>query len=83
MGSGYEKIYDYLIPQLSKCDFLEVAGRLGFSLLPDGTLSVIFLGREYVISSQGVNPKDGRPVNVNNRSVLAYLQVQEYYSIQI
>lgn len=72
MSSGYEKIYESLIPKLSKCDFSEVAERLGMSLQPDGTLSVNFLGREYEISSYGVNPTDGKAVNVNNRSVLAY-----------
>ena len=72
MSSGYEQIYESLIPKLSKCDFLEVAERLGLSLQPDGALSVNFLGREYEISSRGINPTDGKPVNVNNRSVLAY-----------
>lgn len=72
MSSGYEQIYESLIPKLSRCDFSEVAERLELSLQPDGTLSVIFLGREYEISSRGVNPTDGKPVNVNNRNVLAY-----------
>ncbi len=72
MSSGYEQIYESLIPKLSECDFLEVAERLGLSPQPDGALSVNFLGREYEISSRGVNPRDGKPVNVNNRSVLAY-----------
>lgn len=72
MSSGCEQIYESLIPKLSECDFLEVAERLGLSLQPDGALSVNFLGRQYEISSRGVNPTDGKPVNVNNRSVLAY-----------
>ena len=72
MSSGYEQIYESLIPKLSQCDFKEVAERLGLSLKPNGTLSVNFLGREYEISSRGVNPTDGKPVNVNNRNVLAY-----------
>jgi hypothetical protein len=72
MSGGYEQIYESLIPKLSECDFLEVAERLGLSLQSDGALSVNFLGREYEISSRGVNPTDGKPVNVNNRSVLAY-----------
>jgi hypothetical protein len=72
MSSGYEQIYESLIPKLSECDFLEIAERLGLSLQPDGALSVNFLGREYEISSRGVNPTDGKPVDVNNRSVLAY-----------
>ena len=72
MSSGYEQIYETLISKLSKCDFLEVAERFCLSLQPDGVLSVNFLGREYEISLHGVNPKDSKSVNVNNRSVLAY-----------
>ncbi len=72
MPSGYEQIYESLLPKLSACDFSEAAGRLGLSLRPDGGMSVNFFGREYEISSRGVNPTDGKPVNVNNRSVLAY-----------
>ncbi|EGW39754.1 DUF3786 domain-containing protein [Desulfosporosinus sp. OT] len=72
MSSGYEQIYESLIPKLSECDLLEVAERLDLSPQQDGTLAVSFLGREYAISSRGVNPTDGMPVNVNNRSVLAY-----------
>ena len=70
--SGYEQIYESLIPRLSTCDFSEGAVRLGMSLHPNGTLSVGFLGREYEISARGVNAMDGKPVHVNNRSVLAY-----------
>ena len=77
MRSGYDQIYESLIPKLNKCDFLEAAERLGLSLLPGGALSVNFLGREYEISSRGVNPTDGKPVNVNNRSVLAYYTLSE------
>jgi hypothetical protein len=72
MNNGYEQIYESLILKLDKCDFVEVVERLGLSLQPNGTLSVNFLGREYEISSHGINPTDGKPVNVNNRSVLAY-----------
>lgn len=72
MNSGYEQIYQSLIPKLSNCDFLEAAERLGLFLQHDGSLSVNFLGREYEINAHGVNTKDGKPVHVNNRSVLAY-----------
>jgi hypothetical protein len=72
MPSGYEKIYESLVPKLGECDFSDAAGRLGLVLRPDGAMTVNFLGREYEISSRGVNPTDGKPVNVNNRSVLAY-----------
>ena len=77
MNSGYEQIYESLIPKLSKCDFLEVAERLGMSLQPNGALSVHFLGREYEISSLGINPTDGKSVNVNNLSVLAYYSLSK------
>lgn len=72
MRSGYEQIYESLLPKLSECDFSEAAGRLGLSLRPDSGMSVNFLGREYEISSRGVNPTDGKPVDVINRIVLAY-----------
>ena len=72
MSDGYEQIYERLLPELGACDFPEVAGRLGMSLQPEGTLAVDFLGREYEISARGVEAKDGKPVQVNNRSVLAY-----------
>lgn len=72
MLNGYEQIYESLLPQLRECDFLEISERLGLSLKPDGSLSVNFLKREYGINSHGVSPADGKPVDVNNRSVLAY-----------
>jgi hypothetical protein len=77
MSSGYEQIYESLIPKLSECDFSEVAERLGLSAQQDGTLAVDFLGREYEISSRSINPTDGKPVNVNNRSVLAYYTLSQ------
>jgi len=77
MNSGYEQIYENLILKLDKCDFVEVAERLGLLLQPNGALSVNFLGREYEISPQGINPTDGKPVNVNNRSVLAYYSLSK------
>jgi len=72
MSSGYEQIYKSLVFKLGECDLLDAAQRLGLSPQPDGSLSVGFLGRDYVISSQGVKPADGMPVNGNNRNVLAY-----------
>lgn len=72
MSDGYRDIYERLLPRLSVCDFPEVARRLGMSLQPEGSLAVRFLGREYEINASGVTPTDGRPVEVNYRSVLAY-----------
>ena len=72
MANGYERIYESLVTRLRTCDFPEVAQRLGLTLRADGALAVGFLGREYEISHQGVNPTDDEPVSVNNRSVIAY-----------
>jgi hypothetical protein len=68
---GYDSIYLGLIPKLSECDFQESADRLGLEYV-DGGIQVNFLKREYRITLDGVEPLDGQPVNVNNRSVLLY-----------
>ena len=72
MVTGYEQIYLDIVGRLADCDFSEAAGRLGLNLLPDGTLSVNFLGRIYHITKNGVQPTDGNPVSVNNLSILVY-----------
>jgi hypothetical protein len=71
MKGGYDSIYFELITKLSECDFQESAGRLGLEYV-DGGVQVCFLKREYRITLDGVEPLDGQPVNVNNRSVLLY-----------
>jgi hypothetical protein len=68
---GYDSIYLDLITKLSECDFQESADRLGLEYV-DGGVQVCFLKREYRITLDGVEPLDGQPVNVNNRSVLLY-----------
>jgi hypothetical protein len=68
---GYDSIYLDLITKLSECDFQESADRLGLEYV-DGGVQVCFLKREYGITVDGVEPLDGQPVNVNNRSVLLY-----------
>jgi hypothetical protein len=71
VNEGYDSIYLGLISKLSELDFQESADRLGLEYV-DGGVQVCFLKREYRISSDGVEPLDGQPVNVNNRSVLLY-----------
>lgn len=71
MKGGYDSIYLGLITKLSECDFQESADRLGLEYV-DGGIQVYFLKREYRITLDGVEPLDGQPVNVNNRSVLLY-----------
>jgi hypothetical protein len=71
VNGGYDSIYLGLMSKLSELDFQESADRLGLEYV-DGCVQVRFLKREYRISSDGVEPLDGQPVNVNNRSVLLY-----------
>lgn len=71
MNGGYDSIYRGLISKLSGLDLEESAVRLGLEYV-DGGVQVCFLKREYRISSDGVEPLDGQPVNVNNLSVLLY-----------
>lgn len=71
MEGGYESIYLGLVSNLSGCDLRESASRLGLNYV-EGGIQVDFLKRAYRITSAGVEPLDGRPVNVNNRSVLLY-----------
>lgn len=71
MKGGYDSIYLGLITKLSECDFQESADRLGLEYV-DGGIQVNFLKREYRITLDSVEPLDGQPVNVNNRSVLLY-----------
>ncbi len=71
LKGGYDSIYLGLIPRLAECDLEESAGRLGLDCDGD-RVQVHFLGRDYVITRDGVEPVDGEPVNVNLRSVLLY-----------
>ncbi len=71
MKSGYDSIYLGLVQKLAECDFQSSAKRLGLEYV-EGSIQVNFLKREYRITKDGVEPLDGQPVNVNNRSVLLY-----------
>ncbi|GHV54816.1 hypothetical protein FACS1894216_15600 [Synergistales bacterium] len=71
MATGYENIYASLLPRLSERDIAESAARLGLDMTEQGA-RVIFLRREYIISGKGVEPTDGEPTDVNNRSVLTH-----------
>ncbi|MDL2238058.1 DUF3786 domain-containing protein [Christensenellaceae bacterium OttesenSCG-928-K19] len=72
MPGGYDAIYKYLIPQLENCSFEDAAARLGLELTAQGDVSVRFLGKDYLISKQGVEVPDGEHVHVNTKSVLLY-----------
>ncbi|MDR3279339.1 MAG: DUF3786 domain-containing protein [Synergistaceae bacterium] len=71
MTSGYEKIYSTILPKLAECNLAENAPRLGAEAT-EGGFHISFLRRKYLITNEGVTATDGRPVDVNNRSVIIY-----------
>ena len=83
-GNGYEQIYLNLISRIKKdeVNFKESAERLGLKCISDESsdesnesdekISVNFLRRDYIITKEGVEPIDGKPVGVNHRNVLLY-----------
>lgn len=72
MTSSYDVIYDALLPKLAKCDLRESAARFGLPIDSEGHLNISFLKRDYCITNTGVTPVDGKPVNINNRSILIH-----------
>jgi len=72
MTSGYDQIYLGLIPKLQGCDLQDSAARLGLVYNSNHSVSVHFLNRDYLITMDGAEPFDDKPVNVNTRSVLLY-----------
>ena len=71
MSKGYAAIYRSLLPALAKCNIRENAPRLGGKVVEDG-VEMTLLSRKYLITGEGVEPVDGLPVDVNNRSILIY-----------
>ncbi|MDR1915157.1 MAG: DUF3786 domain-containing protein [Synergistaceae bacterium] len=71
MGKGHEQIYSMILPKLAECDIVQNGLRLGATPVENG-VRITFLGRDYVITSDGVNPEDGLPADVNHRSLLVY-----------
>ena len=77
MLNGYNQIYLSLLPKLSKCDFREIAERLGFKYISSDKICIDFLGREYIITPDEVTAADGEPTNVNFCNVLLYYVLSE------
>jgi hypothetical protein len=71
MERGYERIYSTLLPRLAECDIVQNGTRLGGLPVSDG-VKIRFLGRDYIITKEGVKPADGKPCDVNSRSLLIY-----------
>ncbi|MDR2340667.1 MAG: DUF3786 domain-containing protein [Deltaproteobacteria bacterium] len=70
-GKGYEQNYLNLIKELKGCDFEESAARLGLQAT-EGGARANFLGRDFIITEEGVEPVDGRHANPNYRSILIH-----------
>ncbi|MDR2517309.1 MAG: DUF3786 domain-containing protein [Spirochaetaceae bacterium] len=73
--NGYEKTYETIRPLLRDLDISCAARRLGFDLISRDAMSVSFLGRRFRVTRHEAAPEDGRPVNVNYRSVLVYYAI--------
>jgi hypothetical protein len=72
MTSSYDVIYEALLPKLVECNLAESAARFNLPIDSDGQITISFLERDYHISNTGVIPVDGKPVNINNRSILIH-----------
>lgn len=70
--SSYDVIYEALLPKLTKCNLWESAARFGLAIDANGNITIDFLRRQYSITNTGVTPVDGKPVNINNRSILIH-----------
>jgi len=72
MPSSYDVIYEALLPKLAKCNLAESAARFDLNIDSNGQITINFLKRDYHITNTGVIPVDGKPVNINNRSILIH-----------
>lgn len=72
MTSSYDVIYEALLPKLAECNLAESAARFGLNIDVKGQIIINFLKRNYCITNTGVTPVDGKPVNINNRSILIH-----------
>jgi len=73
--NGYEQIYLELVKSLAGFDFSGNAPHLGLKLNPEGQVKVRFLGRDYLVDSQGAHPLDGRAAEVNHLSLVVHYAV--------
>jgi hypothetical protein len=72
--SGYEKNYQGLIKYLENHDFKANNLRLGLKDAEGGAIAS-FLGRDYRITKEGVEPLDGQGAHPNFRSILIHYAV--------
>lgn len=70
--NGYAQIYLDLVRQLAAFDFSVNAANLELSVNHDGSVTVNFFKRNYLVDHEGVWPLDGLPVGVNHLSLVAH-----------
>jgi hypothetical protein len=70
--SGYEKIYDWVASDLEGFDLVKNAPYLKLTVASTGEVIVPLLGRDYLVSNQGVRPADGQYANFNRLSLAAH-----------
>ncbi|MDR2349869.1 MAG: DUF3786 domain-containing protein [Deltaproteobacteria bacterium] len=76
-ASGYEKNYEGLTRFLKGHDFAANNARLGLTDAEGGGAVVNFLGRDYVITEEGVRALDGKPSRPNDRSILIHYAISK------
>lgn len=78
MATGYEKIYNGMLPKLAECNIVEQAKRLGFTPVGEDSAEAVFLGRTYLITPAGADVIDGGPpALINNRTLLIHYILAE------
>lgn len=68
---GYEKINRDLVDELKLINIVNAASTLGLDCNQSGQAQIDFLGRIYLLGTNGINAKDGHTVEINHGSVLA------------
>lgn len=70
--SGYESIYQWVTEKLPGFDLAGNAGPLGLNDNGDGSVTVNFFNRPYIVEASGVRPADGGPAGINHLSLAAH-----------
>jgi hypothetical protein len=75
--SGYEKNYLRLKKWLKERDFTANAEELGLEVTEDGGVLARLLGRDYLVTSEGVLPVDGDLADPNSLSILVHYSLSQ------
>lgn len=69
---GYQGIYQWVIDKLPGFDLAGNAPHLGLTDNGDGSVTVNFFNRDYLVDAAGVRPLDGWPAGVVHCSLVAH-----------